>query len=120
MERKRETALPMSFSIQPGASVADVQRQVKNGTLDILLLLSRTSDQQLQLTYVTNTSAANDGNLSAIQTLATHLTFFDTAHRLGLTPAQVRSLSAPPDLTITRTLSQSGSPDESDRCLVLC
>ncbi len=104
------SSAPYTISSQPGASVADVQSQVKNGTLDVLLVLSRTSDQQLQLTYITNTSAANDGNLSAIQTLATELTFFDTAHRLGLTPAQVSSLSAPPDLTITRILSQSARP----------
>src|SRR6185437_2916461 len=78
---------PYAISNQPVASVDTVRQQVKNGTLDVLLVLSRTSAQQLQLTYVTNTSAANDGNLSAIQTLATDLTFFDTAHRLGLTPA---------------------------------
>ncbi len=101
---------PYVISSQPVASVDDVRQQVKNGTLDVLLVLSRTSAQQLQLTYVTNTSAANDGNLSAIQTLATDLTFFDTAQRLGLTPAQVSSLSAPPDLTITRILSQSARP----------
>jgi ABC-2 type transport system permease protein len=101
---------PYVISSQPGASVADVRQQVKNGTLDVLLVLSRTSAQQLQLTYVTNTSATNDGNLSAIQTLAIQLTFFDTAHRLSLTPAQVSSLSAPPDLTITRILGQSARP----------
>ena len=95
----------------PAATVADVQRQVKDGKLDILVVLSRASDQRLRLTYITNVSAASDGNLSAIQTLALELTFFDTAHRLGLTPAQVRSLSAPPDVTVNRLLSQNARPD---------
>ena len=104
------SSAPYAMSSQPEASVADAQQQVKNGTLDVLLVLSRTSAQQLQLTYVTNTSAANDGNLSTIQTLAIQLNFLDTAHRLGLTPAQVGSLSAPPDLTITRILNQSARP----------
>ncbi|HKW23167.1 MAG TPA: ABC transporter permease [Ktedonobacterales bacterium] len=101
---------PYAISSQPGASVAGAQQQVKDGKLDVLLVVSRSSDQRLQLTYVTKTSEANDGNLPAIQTLATQLTFLDTAHQMGLTPAQVRSLSAPPDLTVTRVSSESGRP----------
>ena len=104
------SSAPYVITSQPGASTADVQQQVKNGTLDILLVISRSSDQRLHLTYVTKTSETNDGNLPAIQTLALQLTFFDTAHQLGLTPAQVRSLSAPPDLTVTRISSGTGRP----------
>lgn len=103
-----------AITSQPGASeasVADLRRQVNDGKLDILLEMSRASDQRLQFTYVTNQSETSDGNLSAIQTLALELTFFDTAHRLGLTPAQVRSLSAPPDLTVSRLLPQNVRPD---------
>jgi ABC-2 type transport system permease protein len=99
-----------AISSQPGASVADAQQRVKDGKLDVLLVVSRSSDQRLQLTYVTKTSEANDGSLPAVQTLATQLTFLDTAHQMGLTPAQVRSLSAPPDLTVTRISSESGRP----------
>ena len=105
---------PYAITSQPGASeasVADVRRQVNDGKLDILLELSRSPDQRLQFTYVTNQSETSDGNLSAIQTLALELTFFDTAHRLGLTPAQVRSLSAPPDVTVSRLLPQNARPD---------
>lgn len=104
------SSAPYAISSQPGASVADVQQQVKDGKLDVLLVISRASDQRLQLTYVTQTSEANDSDLPVIQTLALQLTFLDTAHQLGLTPAQVRSLSAPPDLTVTRISSESGRP----------
>lgn len=100
------------ISSQPGASVADVQRQVRDGKLDILLVFSRTPDQHVRLAYVTNTSELSDGNLAVIQTLATQLTFLDTANHQGLTPAQVRELSTPPNLTITRIQSQSGRPAE--------
>lgn len=103
-------AAPYAISSQPDASVADIQQQVKNGKQDVLLVISRASDQRLQLTYVTKTSEANDGDLPVIQTLATQLTFLDTAHQMGLTPDQVRSLSAPPDLTVTRLVSESGRP----------
>src|SRR6185312_4156042 len=104
------SSAPYAISSQPGASVADLQQQVKDGKQDVLLVISRSSDQRLQLTYVTKTSEANDGNLPAIQTLALQMTFLDTAHQLGLTPDQVRSLSAPPDLTVTRISSESGRP----------
>lgn len=102
---------PYAITSQPGTAVADLRRQVKDGKLDVLLEMSRTADQRLQFTYVTNQSGATDGNLSTIQTLALELTFFDTAHRLGLTPAQVRSLAAPPDLRVNRLLPQSARPD---------
>jgi ABC-2 type transport system permease protein len=104
------SSAPYAISSQSGASVSDAQQQVKDGKLDVLLVISRSSDQRLQLTYVTKTSEANDGNLPAIQALALQLTFLDTAHQMGLTPAQVRSLSAPPDLTVTRISSESGRP----------
>lgn len=104
---------PYAITSQSGASAASVasaQRQVKDGALDVLLVISRAPDQRLRFTYVTNADAASDGNLSTIQTLALELTFFDTAHRLGLTPAQVKSLSAPPDLAVSRLLPQSARP----------
>jgi ABC-2 type transport system permease protein len=101
---------PYAITSQTEASLPDLQRQVKDGSLDVLLVISRAPDQRLRFTYVTNVDAASDGNVSTIQTLALELTFFDTAHRLGLTPAQVKSLSAPPDLTTSRLLPQNARP----------
>jgi ABC-2 type transport system permease protein len=85
--------------------IPGLQNQVKNGKLNILLILDRTPNHTLHFTYFTHASSTSDSNLSKIEALASQLTFLDTAHRLGLTPAQTRGLFAPPDLTITRTQS---------------
>src|SRR6266849_4225271 len=91
---------PYAISSQPQASLSNLQSQVKHGKLDILLVLDRSAQGNLQFLYDTNADPNNDSNLSNIQALAQQLTVLDTAHRLGLTPSQIRSLFAPPSLTM--------------------
>ena len=98
---------PYAISSQPPASLESLQQQVKQGQLDILLVLERSSDQSLHVTYDTDASATNDSNLPQIQTLAELLGFLDTAHRLGLTPAQTGSLLIPTAVTV---LYSQGTP----------
>jgi ABC-2 type transport system permease protein len=83
---------------------------VKNGSLDVLLVLDRPANSNLHFTYYTNSSAANDSNLSNIQTVAQQLNFLDTAHRLGLTPAQTESLFAQPDFSVVNTGQSQNRP----------
>jgi ABC-2 type transport system permease protein len=94
---------PYAISSQPQASLSNLQSQVKHGKLDILLVLNRSTQGNLQFLYDTNADPNNDPNLSTIQALAQQLTVLDTAHRLGLTPSQIRSLFAPPSLTMVYT-----------------
>ena len=94
---------PYAISSQPAARLRNLQNQVKHGKLDILLVLDRSTQGNLQLLYDTNADPNNDTNLSNIQALAQQLTVLDTAHRLGLTPSQIRSLFAPPSLTMVYT-----------------
>ncbi len=94
---------PYAISSQPAARLRNLQSQVKHGKLDILLVLARSTQGNLQLLYDTNADPNNDTNLSNIQALAQQLTVLDTAHRLGLTPSQIRSLFAPPSLTMVYT-----------------
>ncbi len=102
---------PYAISSQPAARLRNLQNQVKHGKLDILLVLDRSTQGNLQLLYDTNADPNNDSNLTSIQTLAQQLTVLDTAHRLGLTPSQLRSLFAPPSLTTAYTQqSQSTRP----------
>jgi ABC-2 type transport system permease protein len=91
-----------ALSSQPSANLSSLQSQVKNGKLDILLVLDRTMNQDVRLTYDTSISATNDSHLPTIQALAQQLTFLDTAHRLGLTEQQTQRLVAPPDLAVVR------------------
>jgi len=94
---------PYAISSQPQASLVSLQNQVKHGTLDILLVLDRSAQGNLQLLYDTNADPNNDSNLSSIQALAQQLTVLDTAHRLGLTPSQTTRLFAPASLTMVYT-----------------
>ncbi len=90
---------PYAISSQPQARLGNLQSQVKNGKLDILLALARSPQGNLQFLYDTDADPNSDSNLSNIQALTGQLTVLDTAHRLGLTPSQIRSLFAPPSLT---------------------
>jgi ABC-2 type transport system permease protein len=94
---------PYAISSQPFTNLAIVQRRVKNGELDILLVLARATNQDVHFTYATSASATDDSTLPTIQTLAQQLTFLDTAHRLGLTSQETRRLVAPPDMTVIHT-----------------
>ncbi len=105
---------PYVITSEPSANLSDLQNQVKNGKLDILLVLDRGANQNLRFTYNTDASAASDSNLSTIQSLTQLLTFLDTAHRLGLTSAQTQRLVAPPDLTVTHTQQSQNTRPQSE------
>lgn len=94
---------PYAISSQPRAFLSNLQSQVKHGTLDILLVLDRSTQGNLQFLYDTNADPNNDSSLTSIQVLAQQLTVLDTAHRLGLTPSQTTRLFAPPSLTTVYT-----------------
>jgi ABC-2 type transport system permease protein len=91
---------PYVISSQPQAALSSLQAQVKQGNLDILLVLERLPNQGLRFTYATDSSSTNDSNLPTIQALIEQLNVLDVAHRLGLTSSQLSSLFAPPDLAV--------------------
>src|SRR5260370_42635331 len=94
---------PYAISSQPQASLSNLQSQVKHGKLDILLVLDRSAQGNLQFLYDTNADPNNDSSLTSIQALAQQLTDLDAAHRLGFTPSQTTRLFAPPSLTMVYT-----------------
>jgi ABC-2 type transport system permease protein len=103
-----------TISNQPVARLRSLQSQVKSGKLDILLVLARATTQDLRLTYDTSASSTNDSNLPKIHALAQQLTVLDTAHRLGLMPAQIHSLFAAPDLIVVYTQETQGTRPVSE------
>lgn len=100
---------PYAITSQPQAGLPSLQDQVKHGKVDILLVLDRSSQGNLQLLYDTSADPNNDSSLSNIQALAQQLTVLDAAHRFGLTSSQIRSLFAPPSLTIAYTQQRQGA-----------
>jgi len=100
-----------AVTVQTTNSISDLQNQVKNGKLDILLLLDRPANQDLHFTYYTNTSATSgDSNLPRIQALAQQLNSLDAAHRLGLNATQTSSLFTPPGFAVVNTGQNQNRP----------
>lgn len=79
---------------------SNLRNQVKSGKLDVLLVVDRNANQDLQFTYYTNSSVSNDTNLTQVQGMAAQLETFDKAARLGLSPSQTSSLFAPPTFNV--------------------
>ena len=91
---------PYSIEVVSSDSISSLQSQVKNGTLNILLVLARSPNQDVQFTYYTNANPNSDPNVSNVQALAGQLSLLDRSSRLGLTPAQTSKLFAQPEFSI--------------------
>jgi len=97
---------PFSIRTAPTGDLSGLQKQVKDGSLTILLVLDRTANGDIAFTYYTNassTSLSGDPHLSGVQALAGQLNVVDKASRLGLTPAQTGSLFASPGFRVVNT-----------------
>ena len=91
---------PFSIEVTSADSINSLQSQVKNGTLNILLVLDRTPNQDVQFTYYTNANPISDSNVSKVQALAGQLSLLDRSSRLGLTPEQTSKLFAQPEFSV--------------------
>jgi ABC-2 type transport system permease protein len=110
----QNTSPHFAITTQSASALNSLQKQVKNGSLNILLVLDRSANQDLHFTYYTNANAVDDTNISQVQALAGQLNFLDTAHRLGLTPAQTSSLFAQPAFTVVSTGQYQNNRSVSD------
>ncbi len=88
-----------SVTTASAATTDSLQKQVKDGTVSILLVLDR-PNQDLHFTYYTNANPIRDSNLPQVQALAGQLSLLDRSSRLGLTPAQTSQLFAQPDFAV--------------------
>ncbi len=95
--------------------VSSLKSQVKDGKLDILLVLDRAPNKDLQFTYYTTSDPSSDGNVSQVQALASQINVFDRSSRLGLTPTQTSSLFAPAQFSdVNLGQPQSNNRSQSD------
>ncbi len=106
---------PFAITTVPGASTTSQQQEVKNGRLDILLIIDRSTSQDVRFTYYTG--AGNSGNTTQtqIQALAGQLSLLDKASRLGLTPAQTSGLFAQPAFSVINTQPSQDNRSASDK-----
>jgi len=102
---RQSTAEKPRFVLTSGTpdAITTLQQKVKNGNLNILLVLERGANQNMHFTYYTNTNSTDDANVAQVKAMAGQLNFLDTSSRLGLTPAQTNSLFAQPDFTVVNT-----------------
>ena len=91
-----------AFSITMGEATASssVQKQVRDGNVNILLVLERPTNQDVQFIYYTNANPINDSNISKVQGVAGQLSLLDKASRLGLTADQTSHMFAQPQFTV--------------------
>ena len=94
---------PFAISTFSSNSTTTLQQQVKNGKLDILLVVARSANQDVQFTCYTNSS---NQDTSQIQTLAGQLGLLDKASRMGLTATQTSSLFAQTPFTVINKPNQ--------------
>ena len=108
------SAGPPPFAVSAGDDAPALQQKVRNGNLDILLVVDRAADKSLHFTYYTNSSSRDDSNLSQVQTMAGQLSFLDRAHNLGLTNAQTSSLFTQPAFTVVNTKPNQDTRSTAD------
>jgi len=106
-----------AYSINTASSdtTSSLQKQVRDGTVGILLVLDRpTPSQGVQFTYYTNANPVRDTNVSNVQGLASQLSILDRASRLGLTPDQTSKLFAQPQFSVVNVGQSQNNRSESD------
>jgi len=78
--------------------LGSLKKQVREGTVTILLVLDRAPNQDVHFTSYT-INGAGTSTLTHIQALASQLSLRDRASRLGLTPEQTSTLLASPEFS---------------------
>src|SRR3989440_3491489 len=95
-------------------AINDFQKQVKDGSTGVLLVLNRPPGQDVQFTYYTNADPVRDTNVTKVQGVATQLTILDRASRLSLTPDQTSKLFAQPQFSVVNVGQSSDNRSTGD------
>ncbi|MGZ6365874.1 MAG: ABC transporter permease, partial [Ktedonobacteraceae bacterium] len=116
------TTTGQSTSTKPAYSIntvttdatSNLQKQVKDGSTGVLLVLNRLPGQDMQFTYYTNSNPVGDSNVSNVQGAASQLSILDRASRLGLTPDQTSKLFAQPQFIVVNIGQSQSNRSVSD------
>lgn len=98
--------------------LANLQKQVKDGSLNMLLVFERTANQDLHITTYTSinpTSSSSDQSVTQAQAIASQLNLLDKASRLGLTQQQSSSLFAPADFSVVNIQQNQDTRSVAER-----
>lgn len=91
------------FVVRPetATDLDKMRNDVRDGNLQLLLVIERATNEDVNYTYYTISDDIADSNVIQVQTMANQLSILDRAERLNLSPEQVNSLLAQPQFTIT-------------------
>lgn len=85
----------------PAADLSSTQKAVKNGQVNGLLVLERATDRDIRYVYYATKADPTDSDMVQVQRMAGQLSVLDRAERQHLTSAQINSLFAQPQFTLT-------------------
>lgn len=106
---------PFTVISGTATAAADLQKQVKDGTLNMLLVVDRGTSGDLRFTHYTNTAGSESSTMPQLETATVQLNFLDKASRLDLTPEQASSLSAQPEVNVINMQEESGGRSLSEQ-----
>lgn len=101
-------------NMAPIERIGSLKNQVKDGSLNILLVFDRASNRDVRFTYYTTANPTSDSDVSQVQALVSQLNVLDKSSRLGLTPAQTSSLFAPPQFSDVNLNQAQSTRSQSD------
>lgn len=96
-------------------SLADLQQQVKDGKLDMVLVIDRSAIGNLSFTQYMKTASAESSALSEVGAAVMQLNLLDQASRLNLTPEQAQRLSAQPEVNAIALQQEPESRSAGER-----
>ncbi len=102
-----------SINIVTTDAISNLQKQVKDASTGVLLVLDRPG-QDVQFTYYTNANPVGDTNVAKVQGIASQLSTLDRASRLGLTPNQTSTLFAQPQFSEVNVGQSQNNRSTSD------
>jgi ABC-2 type transport system permease protein len=106
---------PFIVHIASTGAINGLKTQVKNGSVDILLVIDRDATKNLHVTYYTQSASNNSSNPPQVQGVINQLSILDKSSQLGLSTAQTQSLFTPPPFTIVSTQTASPNNDIAQR-----
>src|SRR5947208_2587654 len=112
----QSTSTKSAYSINTVTTdaISNLQKQVKDSSTGILLVLNRPSGQDVQFTYYTNADPIRDTNITKVQGVASQLTILDRASRLGLSPDQTSKLFTQPQFSVINVGQSSDNRSTGD------
>ncbi len=95
--------------------IESLHQQVKSNELDILLVITRTTNGNLSFTYYTNENDPQSANVAQVQTLAGQLNLLDKLSRRGVASSQVNDFFGQPQFKAISTVQEKSgrTPAES-------